>query len=78
MGGYAFLRVTYVAEDQQLLKKTPVSMDWVADLNGFRRTLKGGSEIYADLDNGGKLDPKTLLIMTLGSNLQPTLEHRAR
>ncbi|GIT02140.1 MAG: hypothetical protein CM1200mP27_07650 [Chloroflexota bacterium] len=40
MGGYAFLRVTYVAEDQQLLKKTPVSMDWVADLNGIVVRLK--------------------------------------
>ena len=35
-----FFRVTYVAEDQKTAEKDPQeAMDWVADLNGYRRTL---------------------------------------
>ncbi len=54
-----FFRVTYVAEDQKTAEEDPqVAMNWVADLNGYRRTLKGGSEIYADLDNWIKTRPE--------------------
>ena len=54
-----FFRVTYVAEDQETAEKDPrEAMDWVADLNGYRRTLTGGSEIYADLDHWIKTRPE--------------------
>ena len=54
-----FFRVTYVAEDQETAEKDPQeAMNWVADLNGYRRTLKGGSEIYADLDHWVKTRPE--------------------
>ena len=54
-----FLRVTYVAEDQKTAENDPQeAMDWVADLNGYRRTLTGGSEIYADLDNWRQTRPE--------------------
>ena len=54
-----FFRVTYVAEDQKPAEKDPQkAMDWVADLNGYRRTLTGGSEIYADLDHWIKTRPE--------------------
>jgi alkanesulfonate monooxygenase SsuD/methylene tetrahydromethanopterin reductase-like flavin-dependent oxidoreductase (luciferase family) len=51
--------VTYVGEDQKTAEDdTRAAMDWVADLNGYRRTLTGGSEIYADLDNWIKTRPE--------------------
>jgi alkanesulfonate monooxygenase SsuD/methylene tetrahydromethanopterin reductase-like flavin-dependent oxidoreductase (luciferase family) len=54
-----FFRVTYVAEDQKTAENDPQeAMDWVADLNGYRRTLNGGSEIYADLDHWVKTRPE--------------------
>ena len=34
------------------------ALSWVADLNGYRRTLTGGSEIYADLDHWIKTRPE--------------------
>jgi alkanesulfonate monooxygenase SsuD/methylene tetrahydromethanopterin reductase-like flavin-dependent oxidoreductase (luciferase family) len=37
-----FFRLAYVAEDEKT---------WIRDLNGLRRTLTGGSEIYMDLDH---------------------------
>ena len=33
-------------------------MNWVADLNGYRRTLTGGSEIYADLEHWRNTRPE--------------------
>ena len=54
-----FFRVTYVAEDQKTAEKDPRdALSWVADLNGYRRTLTGGSEIYADLDHWIKTRPE--------------------
>ncbi|GIT45185.1 MAG: hypothetical protein Ct9H300mP11_31210 [Chloroflexota bacterium] len=54
-----FFRVTYVGEDQKTAEEdTRSSMDWVADLNGYRRTLTGGSEIYADLEDWIKTRPE--------------------
>jgi len=54
-----FFRVTYVGEDQKTAEEdTRAAMDWVADLNGYRRTLTGGSEIYADIDHWIKTRPE--------------------
>ena len=54
-----FFRVTYVGEDQKTAEEdTRAAMDWVADLNGYRRTLTGGSEIYADIDKWIKTRPE--------------------
>ena len=54
-----YFRVTYAAEDQQTAERDPRdSLTWVYDLNGYRRTLTGGSEIYADLDHWIKTRPE--------------------
>ena len=54
-----YFRVTYVAEDQKTAENDPrEALAWVADLNGYRRTLTGGSEIYADLDHWIKTRPE--------------------
>ena len=47
-----FFRLSYVAEDEKHAKEDPrEALTWVRDLNGLRRTLTGGSEIYMDLDH---------------------------
>jgi alkanesulfonate monooxygenase SsuD/methylene tetrahydromethanopterin reductase-like flavin-dependent oxidoreductase (luciferase family) len=47
-----FFRVAYVAEDAKRAIEDPrQALTWVGDLNGLRRTLTGGSEIYMDLDH---------------------------
>lgn len=54
-----FFRVTYAAENQKTAENDPrEAMNWVADLNGYRRTLTGGSEIYADLEHWKKTRPE--------------------
>ena len=46
-----YFRLVYVGEDEkQAVEDARDPMTWVYDLNGLRRTLKGGSEIYMDLD----------------------------
>ena len=46
-----FFRMVYLSDDQQQAEEDPRhAMTWVHDLNGLRRTLTGGSEIYMDLD----------------------------
>ena len=47
-----FFRVAYVAEDAKHAREDPrQALTWVGDLNGLRRTLTGGSEIYMDMDH---------------------------
>ena len=47
-----FFRLAYVAEDAKTAREDPrEALSWVRDLNGLRRTLTGGSEIYMDLDH---------------------------
>ena len=47
-----FFRLTYVAEDQKRAQADPKeALTWIRDLNGLRRTLTGGSEIYQDLEH---------------------------
>ena len=46
-----YFRKVYVGEDEKSAIEDPrAAVTWVYDLNGYRRTLKGGSEIYYDLD----------------------------
>ena len=46
-----YFRKVYVGEDEKSAIEDPrEAVTWVYDLNGYRRTLKGGSEIYYDLD----------------------------
>ena len=46
-----YFRKVYVGEDEKSAIEDPRdAVTWVYDLNGYRRTLKGGSEIYYDLD----------------------------
>ena len=53
-----FFRLAYVAEDEQQAREDPrEALSWVLDLNGLRRTLKGGSEIYMDLDHWRQTRP---------------------
>jgi alkanesulfonate monooxygenase SsuD/methylene tetrahydromethanopterin reductase-like flavin-dependent oxidoreductase (luciferase family) len=54
-----FFRLAYVAEDEQHAREDPrEALTWVRDLNGLRRTLKGGSEIYMDLDHWRNTRPE--------------------
>ena len=47
-----FFRLAYVAEDETRAREDPrEALTWVRDLNGLRRTLTGGSEIYMDLEH---------------------------
>ena len=47
-----FFRLCYVAEDEKHAKEDPrQALTWVRDLNGLRRTLTGGSEIWMDLEH---------------------------
>ncbi len=47
-----FFRLAYVAEDETRAREDPrEALTWVRDLNGLRRTLSGGSEIYMDLEH---------------------------
>lgn len=47
-----FFRLAYVAENAKQAREDPrKALTWVRDLNGLRRTLKGGSEIYMDLEH---------------------------
>ena len=46
-----YFRKVYVGEDEKSAIEDPrAATTWVYDLNGYRRTLKGGSEIHYDLN----------------------------
>ena len=54
-----FFRLAYVAEDEQRARQEPrAALTWIRDLNGLRRTLTGGSEIYMDLDHWRRTRPQ--------------------
>lgn len=54
-----YFRLVYVGEDgKQAVEEARDPMTWVYDLNGLRRTLKGGSEIYMDLDHWKRTRPQ--------------------
>ena len=52
-------RLSYVAPDEKQAREAPrAALTWIRDLNGLRRTLKGGSEIYMDLDHWRRTRPE--------------------
>jgi alkanesulfonate monooxygenase SsuD/methylene tetrahydromethanopterin reductase-like flavin-dependent oxidoreductase (luciferase family) len=54
-----YFRMVYAAEDEKHAREDPrAALTWVFDLNGLRRTLKGGSEIYMDLDDWRRTRPE--------------------
>ena len=66
-----FFRMVHMAEDAKQAVEIPrESVVWVRDLNSLRRTLKGGSEIYMDLDQWRRR--RTVEVPTYESELQTT------
>ena len=54
------VRLSYVAADIKQAREEPrAALSWIRDLNGLRRTLKGGSEIYMDLDDWRRTRPES-------------------
>jgi alkanesulfonate monooxygenase SsuD/methylene tetrahydromethanopterin reductase-like flavin-dependent oxidoreductase (luciferase family) len=52
MGGIPFFRYFYVAEtEEQARKDSEDALNWTMDVNQWRRTYKGGSEVYDSLDD---------------------------
>ena len=51
MGGIPFFRYFYVAEtEEQARKDSEDALNWTMDVNQWRRTYTGGSEVYDSLD----------------------------
>ena len=54
-----YFRMVYAAEDERQAIADPKSaVTWVHDLNGLRRSLTGGSEIYMDMDDWRRTRPE--------------------
>ena len=50
IGGIPFFRYFYVAEtEQQARRDSEAALNWTMDVNQWRRTYKGGSEVYDSL-----------------------------
>ena len=51
IGGIPFFRYFYVAEtEEQARRDSEAALNWTMDVNQWRRTYKGGSEVYDSLD----------------------------
>lgn len=54
-----FFRMVYAAEDEKRAIEDPrAAVAWVYDLNGLRRSLTRGSEIYMDMDHWRRTRPE--------------------
>ncbi len=52
IGGIPFFRYFYVAEtEEQAIRESKAALNWTMDVNQWRRTYQGGSEVYDSLEN---------------------------
>lgn len=52
IGGIPFFRYFYVAEtEEQAIRESRAALNWTMDVNQWRRTYQGGSEVYDSLED---------------------------
>ena len=72
IGGIPFFRYFYVAEtEEQARRDSEAALNWTMDVNQWRRTYRGGSEVYDSLDEFRRTRAE------LPTSFEYLFEHRA-